>query len=97
MYKSDEVFKFNVRDILLHEWDPQGVAWNTLAQDEYDSYVPEVIDLIIHGASVEQIAQRLEWLATEKMGLNPNPERDAEVAGILFGLKDSAANFKNKN
>jgi hypothetical protein len=36
-----------IREILLREWDPIGIAEEPDAQDEYDSYVHEIHGLLI--------------------------------------------------
>jgi hypothetical protein len=39
-------------------------------QDEYDSYLGGVYELLITGASEERIAEHLWWMVTERMGLS---------------------------
>lgn len=59
----------SIRQVLLHEWDPIGVAGIPEAQDEYDSYVGGVYRLLALGASDEQIAEHLWEIETVTMGL----------------------------
>lgn len=75
-----------VRQILLHEWDPLGVSDVPEAQDEYDSYVGGIYRLLASGASEHQIVERLHNLETVSMGLNSNRERLKSVAEKLAKL-----------
>jgi hypothetical protein len=38
-----------IRKILLKDWDPIGIEDCVDAQDEYDSYIPEIYNLVIGG------------------------------------------------
>jgi len=53
-----------VHRILLERWDPIGVNDFPEAQNEYDSYVPGVIALLINGSSAAEIAAHLGHSAT---------------------------------
>ncbi len=37
-----------IRKILLKDWDPIGIGDCVEAQDEYDSYIPEIYNLVIN-------------------------------------------------
>ncbi|GAB4224049.1 MAG: hypothetical protein Kow0062_25140 [Acidobacteriota bacterium] len=66
---------------ILRRWDPIGVRPGELAPaDEYDSYAPHIVSLVEHGCSVQQLAQHLEKLRTETIGVKAYPERDMEIA-----------------
>ena len=58
-----------IREILLRDWDPIGVASIPEAQDEYDSYVGQVYQLLVAGPSAETVANHLVRIETERMGL----------------------------
>jgi hypothetical protein len=60
----------NIRNVLLHDWDPIEVANEPLAQSEYDSYVGGVYRLLASGASEEEIADHLWRIETEAMELS---------------------------
>ncbi len=66
-----------VRLLLIVEWDPIGV-WgmgvNNL--DEYDSYVSRIHALVMSGASVTDIAERLRQLEKE-MGVRSGVRADS--------------------
>jgi hypothetical protein len=57
-------------DILIHEWDPIGVGDEPMAQDEYDAYIPGALRMIADGKSDLEIAEYLEKIETEAMGLS---------------------------
>ena len=57
-----------IREVLLHKWDPIGVADVPGARDEYDGYVGGVYRLIASCASPAQIAEHLATIEREKMG-----------------------------
>jgi hypothetical protein len=57
-----------VRAILLKHWDPIGIKTEPDAQDEYNSYVPEVVALGSRGRSAD-VAAYLAEIETRGMGL----------------------------
>jgi hypothetical protein len=69
----------SIRLVLLHDWDPIGVAQEPQAQDEYDSYTGEVYRLLASAASEQQVADRLRNIETDRMGL-PATESSALLA-----------------
>jgi len=72
-----------IDDILWFDWDPIGI--NDMApRDEYQSYVPDMLNLKKSGADIETIAQRLHKLETEHMGVNGNIDKCREVANKIF-------------
>jgi hypothetical protein len=89
-YQSRENRK-RVRDILMREWDPIGVAGVPEASDEYDSYVGEVyIMLTDRRATSEEIAAYLFDIATAHMGLSEQAsiaERSERTAAILVAMR----------
>ena len=72
---------------ILRAWDPIGVfslpddrPWPS---DEYDSYAPAVLSLLMRGATEEQVADHLEALRTESMGLQTHRGADEATAAEL--------------
>ena len=51
------------------EWDPIGISQIAEAQDEYDSYVPDVYKLLITRRPKDEIFDYLWTLETQHMGL----------------------------
>jgi hypothetical protein len=82
--KYENELRMRVDEILHYIWDPIGVRGEPHARDEYDSYVPEVYSLLQSGAAAEQIAARLDKIATERMGLNSNLKHSLLTAHNLL-------------
>lgn len=73
--------------LLWEEWDPIGVNDYGGRDDEYRGYVPELIDLLERGASIEEISNRLSEIATKTMGLSlENHEHSRNTATKLKAL-----------
>lgn len=84
---TDPIFKKLqpiVKEILLHEWDPIGVANIPLADDEYDNYVPQVCKLLIEKSDFEKISDYLWKVETEQMGLPGNRDNIRIVSHKLL-------------
>jgi hypothetical protein len=77
-----------IKQILLKQWDPIGVANEPKAHDEYDHYVGEIYGLLIRRVPKEKLAEHLWWIETEHMGLLGNRQHTEEVADLLIGLRD---------
>jgi hypothetical protein len=58
-----------VDEIMHYIWDPIGVAGTPQARDEYDSYVPQVIKRLLADAKAEAIAEYLDSIESDAMGL----------------------------
>jgi len=65
--------------ILLHDWDPIGVADEPQARDEYDSYVGGVYRLLASGGSLADIEAHLRDIEIHMMGYDETT-READVA-----------------
>lgn len=59
-----------IRYALLNTWDPIGVRDNPNAQDEYDSYVGRLYELLVGNASDAELIDYLYWVVRELMGLD---------------------------
>jgi len=72
-----------LRELLLREWDPIGIARIADAQDdEYEHYAGQLARRLRAGASEEEIAAVLEGFRTD-MGLEPSGELPLEVASRI--------------
>lgn len=91
-YQSREN-RARVRQILMEAWDPIGVRDVPEAQDECDRYVGAVyVMLMDERASEQAIVDYLYDIATNHMGLSPDPrllDRNAQAADLLVGLRPS--------
>lgn len=72
-----------IRKILLHSWDPIGVAEIPAAADEYDQYVKPIVTMIVAGAAVGELANYLLEIETHRMGLKGDERRAQSVAARL--------------
>jgi hypothetical protein len=76
-----------VKDILFREWDPIGVSDNELCRDEYDSYAPAVVRLLLSGVDERKLAARLSEFQRVGMGMSlVDEELHRRVARRLLGL-----------
>ena len=88
MVKASQLFP-TVQEILFREWDPIGVNDNELCQDEYDCYVPTVVQLLLSGADEYKLALRLSEFQRVSMGMSVIDEKlHRRVARRLLGLLD---------
>ena len=78
----------SIREILLKQWDPIGVADVPEAQDEYDSYIGTVYVLLIRHESRQALVDHLWRVETEHMGLAGNRGHTEAIADRLLRLRD---------
>ena len=73
-----------LRELLLREWDPIGIAKIADEQlDEYEHYAGQLARRLRAGASEEEIAAVLEGFR-EDMGLEPSDEPPLGVARTIL-------------
>ena len=75
-----------IRQVLLHDWDPIGVADIAEAQDEYDDYIGGVYRLLAQGADAQAVAAHLAQIEGERMGLPSSTPARLAVATKLCAL-----------
>ena len=75
-----------IREVLLKQWDPIGVADEPNAQDEYDSYVGFVYLLLRRGATSEEIATHLARVQELEIGLPADMSEVRQVADALRAI-----------
>ncbi len=69
-YQSREN-RARVRELLMREWDPIGVAGIDGAADEYDRYADKAYVMLMDDrATAREIADYLTEIATKHMGTN---------------------------
>jgi len=76
-----------INRVLQNEWDPIGVADVPEAQDEYESYVPQIYAMLIRGRPVREIFDYLWRAETQHMGLCGNQQRTMHIAETLAALQ----------
>ena len=72
-----------IRQVLMRDWDPIGIADEPACADEYDSYIGGVYHLLASGADETRIASHLAAVQTEMMGLPKQAVFLIEVAKRL--------------
>ena len=84
--------KLRMVEIVLHRaWDPIGVRGMEGAADEYDSYAPKLLAMLERGAGDQEVADHLTQIEQERMGLQPDREKNADVAAMLRELHSITA------
>ena len=72
---------------VLRRWDPISGS----PGDEYDSYAPHIVTIVVSGCTVRDLAWHLRKLRTESMGIEPNDRADECAArDILDALRPQA-------
>jgi hypothetical protein len=78
-----------IREILLHDWDPIGIGDIAEAKDEYDLYIQELQTMIERHAGIDEIAGYLSWIEIQRMGFsNPHDLKISDAARKLAKLRN---------
>ncbi|MFT6047184.1 MAG: hypothetical protein ACI9WC_002898 [Arenicella sp.] len=88
MTESEEMLYTRIDEVLFYQWDPIGVSTSAWARDEYQPYLASLFDLLISNDNATAVAEYLNTVSTETMGLNLGGERDLEIAEFLLELKE---------
>ena len=72
-----------VDEVLFYIWDPIGVKDAPEARAEYRSYVPRILEMLQSDRPDDDIADVLDQITTQQMGLRRNHEHSLEIAAIL--------------
>lgn len=75
-----------IGEILRNDWNPMGMS--DLPRNEFEAYVPRMLELKESGASMETIAHTLNKIETDKMGFSGSIERCRRVAAKIMDLPD---------
>ena len=78
--EKEKEFYNRIGEILFNEWDPIGISNANWPKDEYQSYTPQVFKIALRASSPEEIAEYLNSLTTERMGLESKMEHDLNIA-----------------
>ena len=80
-----EQFILNIRQTLNHDWNPIGVGDSPELQDEYDSYIDGLLDILDdENASIDALKDYLLVIENEQMGLEPDSNKAQKVAEKLW-------------
>jgi hypothetical protein len=69
-YESRRI-RSEIRHVLLRCWDPIGIRDEPNAQDEYDSYLGGIYEMLVGGATDEEIAHHLWRIIEERIEIHP--------------------------
>ena len=75
-----------IDDVLWFDWDPIGVN-DVAPRDEYQSYVPEIFNLVKAKENRQVIADRLLKLETKNMGMNGTIENCLRIADKILAIQ----------
>jgi hypothetical protein len=78
-----QMYHAAIREILMRDWDPIGVAGVHEADDEYDSYIGDIYVMLVRREPVHKLIDYLWWAETTNMGLFGNRQRTERVARLL--------------
>lgn len=78
-----------IKKLLLVDWDPIGISDEPHAQDEYDMYVPGIVEILSRGGNQQQLADYLLWIVTERMSLGGNRQHNQQIAVRLLRIWDA--------
>ncbi|CAD5377080.1 hypothetical protein OF001_U20007 [Pseudomonas sp. OF001] len=85
-------------EAILRRWDPIGVEPGSMAPaDEYDSYAPYLVSMARNGCTLEEVTARLEYLASETMGLGPSTAQSREHSSKFAAQIIEAVQPSNKS
>lgn len=86
-----ELYK-RIDEILFYKWDPIGVSDMDWSRDEYQNYLPRVFAMALEYEKPDQIAEYLNQISTEHMGLSSRPEHDLNIAKLVLSVKEACLN-----
>ena len=75
-----------IRRVLMEYWDPIGIKDAPMAQDEYDSYVSDIYQLLKSGANVSTIIEHLKQIISVNMGMEPKYVDNRRTAEELCAI-----------
>lgn len=84
--RAEEMLQYQkIDDILWYDWDPIGI--NDIApRDEYQSYTPQIFNLLKTGRNRETIAELLSKIETDNMGLVSNMGKCMKIAEKILAV-----------
>jgi hypothetical protein len=83
----DRILYEKIREILMDSWDPIGVAKVINAQDEYDSYIPQILEILRKGCTAEEMVAHIRRIEIDTMGLRHNEQRARKTAENLLSVR----------
>jgi hypothetical protein len=83
--KKEAITQIRAVQAILRRWDPMDLAPGKFAPaDEYDTYAPQIVSLVIQGCSVGRLFGHLRKLRTGMVCMRDDPERDMDIASEII-------------
>lgn len=80
---AEDELMHRVDEVLFYIWDPIGVRDVPEARAEYRSYVPRILEMLQSDRAADDVADALDQITTEQMGLGSDRKHSLEIAAIL--------------
>ena len=77
---------FAIKEVLLNEWDPIGIANLNEAQDEYNIYIADIEKILKDGKNADELFLHLNWIELERMGLDGNNDHTMNISKRLVEI-----------
>jgi len=84
-----------IRTILNTLWDPIGVGH--VVDDEYDSYISDILELLEGGAGAEGLADYLRLIEVERMSLTESPRHKLLAVAEALRAVSPVANRESED
>ena len=81
--EKNELYK-RIDEVTHYMWEPIGISGHPGARDEYYSYIPKILSLVKEDNSEVKIAEYLNYIQSDRMGLKSNIDRCKEIASIII-------------
>jgi hypothetical protein len=75
----------SIRDVLMHQWDPIGIADYISTDDEYDAYIAPVYRILVGSRSEDELVSLLHF--TERDDITPEALRGVARALLTLDVK----------
>jgi hypothetical protein len=76
-----------IRQVLVKEWDPIGIKDEPRAQDEYDSYIAGVFNLLARHGSDKEIEDYLWKIIEDRIHLHPRKGATQNAVKALRSIR----------
>ncbi len=83
--------RVQIRRVLLEVWDPIGIKDEPCAQDEYDSYIGDIYELLVAGGTDTDLIRYLCWVTNDRMGLTAKESDTLQTVDALRAIEIRSA------
>lgn len=80
-------------EILYYVWDPIGISDLPRCRDEYQNYLPQIFKLSMENDDPIPIAEYLNLIQVDRMGIAPNTSHDLKIAQLLLDVKEEIIEY----